>query len=58
MKKASRNHLGLALGLIKLVAAIVRLAYWIEKLLAVTANYLRRSRENQQLYPTLLSPER
>ena len=57
MKKAKRNHLGLALGFIKLVTAVIRLAYWLEKLLAVTANYLRRRIENQQLYSALLPPE-
>ncbi|WP_280730294.1 hypothetical protein [Haematospirillum sp. H4890] len=41
-----KNYLGPVLGLIELVTALVKLAYWIEKLVTVTANYLRRPIEN------------
>ncbi len=44
-----KNHLGPVLGLIKLVTALVKLAYWIEKLVTVTANYQRRPLESQEL---------
>jgi hypothetical protein len=45
-----KNHLGPVLGFIQLVTALVKLAYWIEKLVTVTANYPGRSIEDQELH--------
>lgn len=53
MKTAKRNHLGPVYELIKVATAVVRLAYWIVKLVTVAANYLRRPIEDQELYSAI-----
>lgn len=50
MKQTNRTHLGLVLGLVQLATALTKLAYWVAKVVTVTANYRRRPHDDQKLY--------